>query len=154
MAVGIAGAGTGVVYAAGGSPDTDTPAAGGQTGPPDGGGQGGGPGMLSNALHGEYVVSDTDGDYTTQLMQNGEVTAISATSVTAKSDDGYTHTYTIDADTVTGNDSSDLSGIETGDEVTIVASVSGDTDTADSVSEAGDGGAMGQTPPDQSQDGQ
>jgi hypothetical protein len=81
-------------------------------------------------------------------------TAISATSVTAKSDDGYTKTYTIDADTVTGNDSSDLCGIETGDEVTIVASVSGNAATADSVSEPGTGAAMGQTPPDQSQDGQ
>jgi hypothetical protein len=159
VAVGIAGAGTGVVYAAGGSSDTNTPTASGQAGGPPGGGQAGGgaaggPGGLTNALHGEYVVSDANGTYTTQVMQNGEVTAISASSVTAKSDDGYTRTYTIDADTVTGNDSSDLSGIETGDEVTIVASVSGSTAAADSVSEAGTGTAMGQAPPDQAQGGQ
>jgi hypothetical protein len=87
VAVGIAGAGTGVVYAAGGSSDANTPTAGGQAGGPPGG-QSGGPGGLMNALHGEYVVSEDDGTYATQLMQNGEVTAISATSVTAKSDDG------------------------------------------------------------------
>ena len=147
VAVGIAGAGTGVVYAAGGSAGTDTQGPGGaQTGGPPGGGTGG-PGQLSNALHGEYVVSDGDGAYTTELMQNGAVTAISDTSITAKSDDGYTKTYTIDADTVVGNGSSDLADIGTGDDVMIVASVSGNTATVDSLSEAGTGGSM--APPDQ-----
>jgi hypothetical protein len=85
-------------------------------------------------------VSDGDGGYTTELTQTGEVTAISATSVTATSDDGYTKTYTIGAETVLGNESNgSTSGgeIATDDEVTIVASVSGDTATADSVTEAG-----------------
>ena len=70
------------------------------------------------ARRAEYVASDGDGGYTTELMQTGEVTAISDTSVTATSDDGYTRTSTIDADTVLGNGNSD-------------------TATADSVSEAG-----------------
>lgn len=61
-------------------------------------------------------MSDGDGGYTTELMQTGEVTAI--------------------RDTVLGNGSSG-SDIEKGDDVTIVAAVSGDTATADSVSEAG-----------------
>jgi hypothetical protein len=74
-----------------------------------GGGPGGGA-TLIDALHGAYVVSDGDGGYTTELMQTGEVTAMS--------DDGYTRTSTIDADTVLGNGNSD-------------------TATADSVSEAG-----------------
>jgi hypothetical protein len=94
------------------------------------------------ALHGEYVVSDGDGGYATELMQTGEVTAISATSVTATSDDGYTKTYTIDADIVLGNESDDVA---TDGEVTIVASVSGDIATAGSVTEAG----QQPTPPDQ-----
>jgi hypothetical protein len=78
------------------------------------------------------------------------VTAVSDTAITARSDDGYTHTYTIDSDTVVGNGSTDLSSIETGDDVTIVATVSGDTATADSLTEAGTatGGQLGQTPPD------
>jgi hypothetical protein len=52
----------------------------------------GGPGgqsMLANSLHGEYVVSDGNGGYTTELTQTGTVTAISSTALTAKSDDGY-----------------------------------------------------------------
>jgi hypothetical protein len=98
---------------------------------------------MSEALHGEYVVSDGNGGYTTELLQNGEVTAVSDTSITAKSDDGYTKTYTIDSDTVVGNGSADLSSIETGDDVTITATGAG---TVESLVEAGT--QMGQAPPD------
>jgi hypothetical protein len=145
VALGIAGAGATVVYASTGSAGSTTGQEQGPSG--DGGPMGGGPGgaNLTDALHGEYVVSDGDGGYTTELMQTGEVTAISDTSVTATSDDGYTKTYTIDADTVLGanSDSNSSGDIAKGDEVTITASVSGDTATADSVSEAGQ---MGQPP--------
>jgi hypothetical protein len=144
VALGIAGAGGVAVYAASGSADSS----GTQQGP---GGMGGGPGdgmnggpgggMMAEALHGEYVVSDGSGGYLTELLQNGEVTAVSDTSITAKSDDGYTKTYTIGADTVVGNGSTNLSSIETGDDVTIIATVSGDTATADSLAEAGTGQA-------------
>ena len=155
VAVGIAGAGSVAVYAASGSTASSSQQGGpgGGTGGPGGmGGPGGG--LMSEALHGEYVVSDGNGGYTTELLQNGEVTAVSDTSITAKSEDGYTKTYTIDSDTVVGNGSADLSSIETGDEVTIVASVSGDTATADSLAEAGTAtgagqGQLGQAPPDQ-----
>ena len=46
-------------------------------------------------LHGEFVVSDANGGYTTMLTQTGTVTAVSATSITVKSDDGYTQIYMI-----------------------------------------------------------
>jgi hypothetical protein len=146
VAVGIAGAGGVAVYAASGSTDSSTGAQqgpGGGTGGP-GGNMGGGPGggTMSEALHGEYVVSDGNGGYTTELLQNGEVTAVSDTSITAKSDDGYTKTYTIDSDTVVGNGSADLSSIETGDDVTITATEAG---TVESLVEAGT--QMGQAPP-------
>ena len=153
VAIGIAGAGAGVVYAASGS-TSDTaqgPGQGGMGGGPGGQGGGGG-GQLMDALHGEYVVSDGNGTYTTELLQNGEVTAVSDTSITAKSDDGYTHTYTIDSDTVVGNGSADLSSIATGDDVTIIATESGDTATVDTLTEAGTAtgqGQMGQAPPGQ-----
>jgi hypothetical protein len=156
VALGIAGAGAGVVYAASGSTDNTTQGPGGQGGGPGGqsgqGGPGGGAGLM-DALHGEYVVSDGNGNYTTELLQNGDVTAISDSSVTVKSDDGYTHTYTIDSDTVVGNGSAELSSIATGDEVTVIATESGDTATVDTISEAGatgQSGQMGQAPPGQS----
>jgi hypothetical protein len=140
VALGIAGAGAGVVYAATGTSATTEQGPGGQ------GGMGGGPGgLMSQALHGEYVVSDGNGAYTTEILQNGEVTAISASSITAKSEDGYTKTYTIDSDTA-----SDLSNIATGDDVTITATVSGDTATVETVVEEGTQGQLGQAPPGQS----
>lgn len=148
VALGIAGAGAGVVYAAsdGSSSTTEQSGPGGGMNGGPGGDMGGGPGVLSEALHGEYVVSDGDGGYTTELLQNGEVTAISDTSITAESEDGYTRTYTIGSDTT-----ADLSDIGTGDDVTIVATVSGDVATVESVVEEGTEQRM--APPDQSQDG-
>jgi hypothetical protein len=150
VALGIAGAGAGVVYAASGSTSSTTeqgPGGQGGMGGGPGGRSGGGPGgLMSEALHGEYVVSDGNGNYTTEILQNGEVTAISDTSITAKSEDGYTKTYTIDSDTT-----SDLSSIATGDDVTITATVSGDTATVETVVEEGTATGQGQmgTPPDQ-----
>ncbi|MGW4586081.1 hypothetical protein [Amycolatopsis thermoflava] len=145
IAVGVASAGGVAIYAASGSPDSS---AIGQGGPGGGMGMpgGGSASAMMNALHGEYVVADGNGGYTTELMQIGTVTEVSATSLTAKSDDGYTKTYTIDSDTAVG-DNADLSSIATGDTVTVVASVSGDTATADTLTEgtaqAGPGGAGG-----------
>jgi hypothetical protein len=47
------------------------------------------------ALHDEKVVADGHGGYETLLTQTGTVTAISPTSITARSDDGYLQTYVI-----------------------------------------------------------
>ncbi|SES15979.1 hypothetical protein [Actinokineospora terrae] len=143
VAVGIAGAGGFAVYAAGdATADNAGGRSGGMGGPGGGmgGGRGGmgGAGGVAGALHGEFTVSEGDGKYGTRLLQTGEVTAISDTSVTAKSTDGYTKTYTIDAKTV-------QQSVEQGDTVTIVATTSGDTATATTISERGAGGpGMGQ----------
>ena len=47
------------------------------------------------SLHGEFVVRDAAGGYTTVLTQTGTVTANSPTSITVRSDDGYSQTYVI-----------------------------------------------------------
>jgi hypothetical protein len=49
----------------------------------------------SASVHGEFVVADGTGGFNTVISQTGRVTAISPTSVTARSDDGYTQTYVI-----------------------------------------------------------
>jgi hypothetical protein len=51
----------------------------------------------SASLHGEVVVADGTGGFSTLISQTGRITAISPTSVTARSDDGYTQTYVIPA---------------------------------------------------------
>lgn len=103
IAVGIAAAGGAAIYAASGSVTS------GQGGP--GGGQGGmvigGPmGTMEGVDHGEF--------------QTGEVTEVSDTSITAESEDGYTKTYTIDADTVKSGE------IAKGDKVTVIANAEGE----------------------------
>ncbi|BDX30893.1 hypothetical protein TUM20985_14400 [Mycobacterium antarcticum] len=49
----------------------------------------------AGSVHGESVVADGRGGFTTRITQTGVITAISATSVTARSDDGFTQTYVI-----------------------------------------------------------
>ncbi|MDX1875516.1 hypothetical protein SBI67_25635 [Mycolicibacterium sp. 120266] len=46
-------------------------------------------------LHGEFVVPDGRGGFQTDIVQRGTVTAVSPTSITARSDDGFTATYVI-----------------------------------------------------------
>lgn len=77
---------------------------GGMPGMP--GGQDRGPGGLGGlfngtALHGSVTVS-VNGSVQALLFQRGEVTALSATSITIKSSDGFTGTYGLTSATKTG----------------------------------------------------
>ncbi|MEV4146339.1 hypothetical protein AB0J40_21915 [Amycolatopsis sp. NPDC049691] len=125
----VAGGGAAIWAASSSSASTDS-----ATGP---GGMPGGPGGmtgLGSALHGEYVASDGNGGYVTKITQTGEVTALSATSLTAKSEDGFSKTYTITSDQATG--------LATGDTVTVVATESGSSATATSVTDGASGGQL------------
>ncbi|SEF28988.1 hypothetical protein SAMN05421837_104459 [Amycolatopsis pretoriensis] len=93
-----------------------------------GGGMGGGMAALREALHGDFVVSNGNGGYTTERLQTGDVTELSATSVTLTSKDGYKQTYTIGSSTQKTGD------VKQGDtNVTVVAKVEGTTATATSL---------------------
>jgi len=113
VAVVIAAGGGVAIWAAGGATTDDD---GGQRA--DGGPQMVVGGPMSELGHGEF--------------QNGEVTAISDTSLTVRSEDGYERTYTIDDDTQLAGD------IDKGDDVSITATVEGDTATAAMVVEPGE----------------
>jgi hypothetical protein len=135
MAVGVVAASGVAVYAATGPANASTslPAM-------SGGGPFGGPGGFMRGggmapLHGEFTVSDGNGGYKTAVMQRGEVTAVSSTSVTAKSEDGYTKVYAINSETEFGNQS--VSDIQNGDPVVVIATPDGDNATADTVIEPG-----------------
>jgi hypothetical protein len=122
VAVGIAAAGGAAIYAASGSVDNTQGGPGGgpggMAGGPGNGRMMGGPmGGLGETQHGEF--------------QTGEVTAISADSITVKSEDGYEQTYAINSDTRLAE------GIEKGATVTIIATTENDTRTAVSVMEFG-----------------
>ena len=98
---------------------------------------------LFGALHGEFVVQKDGGGYQTVGTQSGSVTAVSSTSITVKSADGYTRTYVVSADTKVNRDGK-IADIKTGETVRIRAVVSGDTATASSI----DDGSNRPAPPD------
>jgi hypothetical protein len=91
-----------------------------------------GRGLAGDALHGEFVVKDKDGKVVTRVVQHGQVTAVSTTSVSLKSDDGFTGTYAVNGDTRVrvGGDNAAISGVKTGNEAWIVATKDGSASTA------------------------
>jgi hypothetical protein len=144
-----AAAGIAVVIAAGGGAAIWAATAndGGTTPRGPGGGQGGpgdgrflGMGGLDSALHGEFVMADG----TTELLQTGKVTQVSATSIDLASTDGYTKSYTINSATLSD------AGVKTGDQVTVIAKKSDNAaiSVVDRTTTPQDGrGQRGQQPP-------
>ncbi|HET6736543.1 hypothetical protein [Mycobacterium sp.] len=107
-------------------------------GPPPAAGIGmhgsGGPGTVgATAVHGEFVVPDGAGGYTTMLNQTGTVTAVSPTSITVRSADGYTQAYAIPASGANPPFAVD-------DPVSIRATRTGDTATVTNISNPPVGG--------------
>lgn len=50
-------------------------------------------------LHGEFVVAAGGGKFHTVVVQRGEVTAVSASSIRLKSEDGFSRTYAVTGET-------------------------------------------------------
>jgi len=75
---------------------------GGVGGPPAGGFGPAGPtardGHDGPPVHGQIVVADGAGGYVTVVSQTGTVTAVTADSVTVRSEDGFTQNWTLTAD--------------------------------------------------------
>lgn len=55
--------------------------------------------LLARGMRGEFVVKGKDGKPVTVVSIRGEVTAVSATSITIKAEDGFSATYAITAET-------------------------------------------------------
>ena len=102
---------------------------GGHGGPGQRGPREGGPGHL---VHSEGVAEDADGNFITVRMQVGEVTAVTTTSLSVKSADGYTSTYELNDETVVERDREDAAP-KVGDTVHVRATVDGATATAEHV---------------------
>jgi hypothetical protein len=101
----------------------------------------GGPGqapMGPPSVHGEYVVPNGTGGYTTELTQTGTVTAISATSITVRSDDGYSQTYVIP-----NTAGSAGSPFAVDDQVVVRATRNGQTATVTNIGNPPQGGPLG-----------
>jgi hypothetical protein len=76
---------------------------------------------LGNVQHGEFTFTGSDGKPVAMTVQRGQVTKVSDTSLTVKSEDGFTATYAVSVDTRrTG-----ASDLASGDTVLVVAEKSG-----------------------------
>ena len=93
-----------------------------------------GPGLLGGgllgAVHGTVVVPKSGGGYQTVAFQNGKVTAVSSTSITLRSADGYSHTYQVTSSTMVNAQRDGIGSIKTGNQVVVTATISGSTTTA------------------------
>ena len=85
------------------------------------------------AVHGQFVVPKSGGGYQTIDTQRGAVTAVSATSITVKSADGFVKTYQVVSSTNVDAQRDGISTVKAGHQVAVTATVSGSTDTASSI---------------------
>ena len=85
------------------------------------------------AVHGQFVVPRSGGGYQTVDTQRGSVTAVSASSITVKSADGFTKTYQVVSSTNVDAQRGGIGSVKTGHRVSVTATVSGGTATAVSV---------------------
>ena len=93
-----------------------------------------GPGF-GPALHGEYTTTKPGGGYQTVDIQQGQVTAVSSTSITLKSADGFTKSYAVSASTLVDAQRDGISAVKVGDEVSVQATVSGSSATATDIAD-------------------
>jgi hypothetical protein len=86
--------------------------------------------MGGMGIHGEFVVPAPGGGYQTMASQRGDVAAVSPTSITVKSEDGYERTYAVDDGTVVEAGDNGIGDVKVGDKVGVLGVVSGDTTKA------------------------
>jgi hypothetical protein len=97
------------------------------------GGFGFGFGGPFGAVHGQFVVPRAGGGYQTIDTQRGSVTAVSATSITVKSADGFSKTYQVVSSTNVDARQNGIAAVKTGHQVMVTATDGGSTATAVSI---------------------
>ncbi len=99
---------------------------------------------LGGALHGEFVVPKDGGGYQTVATQRGQVTAVSKDSITVKSEDGYSRTYSITEDTLVNAARDGIADVKNGNTVNVFAIVADGKATAASIDDGTVRDAAGQ----------
>jgi hypothetical protein len=127
----MAGVGGGIAFAANSTPTTTTPS-------PSAPHQHKARGLVGRVEHGQVTVRTKTGDQVLDI-QHGQVTSISATSVTVRSKDGFTATYGVSGTSTVRVQKkvSTIANVHTGDQVAVAALHSGNTDTIRRIADAG-----------------
>lgn len=87
---------------------------------------------FGGSIHGQITVPKPGGGYQTLDVQTGTVTAVSSSSITVKSADGYSKTYVVSSSTDV-NAHAAIGTVKKGDTVALTATVAGSKATADSI---------------------
>jgi hypothetical protein len=85
---------------------------------------------LPGVLHGTVVLPKPGGGTVTVAIQNGRVTSVRRSSITLRSEDGYTRTYAVTDSTIVDARPDGIGSVKTGDQVWVTATASGGTVTA------------------------
>jgi len=84
----------------------------------------------TGVLHGEYVVADGHGGFTTKMTQTGVVDELTLSQIVVRSDDGFTQIYVFPSASVVPDNA-----LATKDTVTVEATRTGPTLTLDRIRE-------------------
>jgi hypothetical protein len=76
---------------------------------------------FGGGIHGEFVIPKPGGGYQTVLTQIGTVQSVSGSSITVKSEDGFTHTYSVSNDTLVAAGDNGIADVAKGDTVRVLA---------------------------------
>ena len=87
----------------------------------------------NGAVHASYTVKGPNGNYETIDTQYGTAEAVSSGSITVKSADGFSQTYTVGSSTVVDADYNGILSVKVGDTISVEGLVSGSTVTAERV---------------------
>ncbi len=82
------------------------------------------------AIHGQFTAPKPGGGYQTIDTQRGTVTAVSTSSITVRSGDGYTKTYQVTSTTNVDTQRAGIASVKTGQTVSVLATVNGLSATA------------------------
>lgn len=142
IAAGLTLAGLGVAAGQSDTTTTTAPPTGSQApAPEDGRGPrggrvpGGGKHGFGMGIHGEFTTRAPAGGYQTMATQVGHVTAVNETSVTVRSEDGYSRTYAVDDGTLVNAGNNGISDVRQDDQVRVLAIVRDGNATAVDISD-------------------
>ena len=91
---------------------------------------------LGIGIHGEFTTRAPGGGYQTIATQVGEVSEVSRSSLTVRSEDGYSRTYAVDDNTLVNAGNDGIADVRQGDQVHVTAVVRDGRASAVSVDDA------------------
>ncbi len=90
-------------------------------------------GGFGGVVHGQVTEPKSGGGYQTLDIQSGKVTAVSSSSITVKSADGFTATYAVASSTEVNAQAAGIGTVKVGNSVELTATVTNGKATADSI---------------------